>query len=124
GIHRLAPRRPRSSREIELERGGLRRNHIAPAQVLRPEVHVPEISRFLGIVVKLYFQDHQPPHFHARYGEYPVKVLSESGGVEGRFPPRALRNLREWSDPHPVEPMQDGLPTSRGEPPFPIPPLE
>jgi hypothetical protein len=54
---------------------------------------MPEISRFLGIVVQMYFEDHQPARFHARYGEYRVKVQIESGVVDDRFPPRALRPL-------------------------------
>lgn len=85
---------------------------------------MPEISRFLGIVVQLYFQDHHPPHFHARYGEYRIKVQIESGVIEGRFPPRALRNLMEWYDLHRAELMQDWQLASRGEQPFPIAPLE
>ncbi|NOT29992.1 MAG: DUF4160 domain-containing protein [Planctomycetes bacterium] len=46
---------------------------------------MPEISRFLGIVVRMYFEDHQPPHFHARYGEYRIKILIESGVIELRW---------------------------------------
>jgi len=85
---------------------------------------MPELSRFLGIVVQMYFEDHQPPHFHARYGEYRIKVLIESGVVEGRFPPRALRNLLEWYDLHGAELMHDWGLVSRGEQPLPIAPLE
>ena len=85
---------------------------------------MPEISRFLGIVVQMYFEDHLPPHFHARYGEFRVKVLIQSGIVEGRFPPRALRHLMEWYDLHREELQQDWLLASRGEDPLPIAPLE
>jgi len=58
---------------------------------------MPEISRFLGIVVQIPFEDHLPAHFHARTGEYRVRVLIESGVVEGRSPRRSLRHLLEWS---------------------------
>jgi len=85
---------------------------------------MPEISRFLGIVVQMYFEDHLPPHFHARYGEFRVKVFIESGIVEGRFPPRALRHLLEWYDLHRAELQQDWLLAARGEDPLPIAPLE
>lgn len=51
---------------------------------------MPTISRFLGIVVSMFWNDHQPPHFHARYGEYEITVDIESGVVEGKFPPRSL----------------------------------
>ena len=58
---------------------------------------MPEISRFLGVVVRMYYHDHSPPHFHAQYGEYRIVVGIESGVVEGRFPPRALRHVLEWT---------------------------
>jgi len=49
---------------------------------------MPEISRFLGIVIYMYYRDHTPAHFHAGYGEYEVTVEIESGVVTGKFPPR------------------------------------
>jgi len=52
---------------------------------------MPEISRFLGIVIQMYYSEHVRPHFHARYGGYRIKVDIESGVVKGEFPPRALR---------------------------------
>ena len=48
--------------------------------------NVPEISRFLGIVVYMLYDDHRPPHFHAEYGDYKVSVEIHTGIVEGRFP--------------------------------------
>lgn len=83
---------------------------------------MPEISRFLGIVVQMYFEDHLPPHFHARYGEFRIKVFIQSGVVEGRFPPRALRHLMEWYDLHRAELQQDWELASHGEDPLPIAP--
>jgi hypothetical protein len=47
---------------------------------------MPEISRFLGLVIAIYYRDHNPPHFHARYGEHEVVVDINSGIVHGRFP--------------------------------------
>jgi hypothetical protein len=47
---------------------------------------MPEISRFFGIVVAMFYSDHAPPHFHARYGEYEVTVRIDDGGVDGYFP--------------------------------------
>ena len=46
---------------------------------------MPVISRFLGIIIAMYWNDHAPPHFHAKYGEYEVKVFIVDGIVEGRF---------------------------------------
>jgi hypothetical protein len=61
---------------------------------------VPELSRFLGIVIRMYYDDHPPPHFHARYGEYEVIVEIGTGAVDGRFPLRALRHVLEWQELH------------------------
>ena len=51
---------------------------------------MPEISRFLGITIRMRYRDHRPPHFHAEYGEHEITVEIHSGIVEGRFPRRAL----------------------------------
>ena len=57
---------------------------------------MPEISRFFGIVVAMFYSDHPPPHFHAHYGEDEVTVRIDDGGVDGYFPRRALGLLLEW----------------------------
>ena len=54
---------------------------------------MPEISRFLGIIIYMYFDEHPPPHFHAKYGSYEILVYLDDGAVEGRFPRRALRHV-------------------------------
>ncbi len=64
---------------------------------------VPEISRFLGIVIAMYYEEHGVPHFHAVYGEHRVEVEVQSGAVHGRFPPRALRHVVEWAALHRTE---------------------
>jgi len=61
---------------------------------------MPEISRFLGIVVFMNFKDHNPPHFHAMYGDYHITVEINTGVVEGKFPKRALSLLMEWYEIH------------------------
>ena len=61
---------------------------------------MPEISRFLGIVIAMYYRDHAPPHFHALYGEYEVTIDIDSGVVNGDFPKRALANVQEWRALH------------------------
>ena len=53
------------------------------------------------------YREHAPPHFLASYGEYEVVVQIESGVVEGRFPPRALRLVLEWLDLHRDELLDD-----------------
>jgi hypothetical protein len=57
---------------------------------------MPEISRFLGIIIFMVYNDHQPPHFHARYGDYKITVEIETGVIEGKFPRRALNAVIEW----------------------------
>jgi len=57
---------------------------------------MPEISRFLGIVIRMYYREHNPPHFHAEYGEYEITVQILSGIIEGGFPKRALNAVMEW----------------------------
>jgi hypothetical protein len=61
---------------------------------------MPEISRFLGIIIAMFYKDHSPPHFHAIYGEYEITVEIESGVINGRFPKRALKLVHEWFDLH------------------------
>lgn len=52
---------------------------------------MPEISRFYGIIIAMFFDDHNPPHFHARYGGEKIIIEIDSFRVlEGRIPPRAL----------------------------------
>lgn len=52
---------------------------------------MPEISRFFGIIIAMFFDDHNPPHFHARYGGYNAVIrIGDFAVMEGNLPPRAL----------------------------------
>ena len=64
---------------------------------------MPEISRFLGIVIAMYFREHEPAHFHASYGEYEAVVRIEGCIVEGDFPKRARGLVQEWCQLHRAE---------------------
>ena len=65
---------------------------------------MPEISRFFGIVIAMYYNDHEPPHFHARYGSRKAKVLIDPPTlIEGDLPPRALNMVLEWAALHQEE---------------------
>ena len=65
---------------------------------------MPRISAFYGIVVTMYSNDHGPPHFHARYGEYEAQIIVSTGDpLGGELPRRALRLVREWLDLHRAE---------------------
>jgi hypothetical protein len=61
---------------------------------------MPEISRFLGILIAMYYRDHEPAHFHAFYGEHQITVEVASGRVRGVFPRRARSLVLEWWDLH------------------------
>ncbi|MEO1391953.1 MAG: DUF4160 domain-containing protein [Cyanobacteria bacterium J06634_5] len=59
---------------------------------------MPEIARFYGIVVKVFFGDHPPPHFHAIYGEYNALISIESLDIiEGDLPKRAQKLVLDWA---------------------------
>jgi hypothetical protein len=64
---------------------------------------VPELCRFLGIVIAMYYREHGPPHFHAVYGEFEVTIGIGDGSVSGRFPRRALGLVLEWAELHRAE---------------------
>ncbi|MBS3909006.1 MAG: DUF4160 domain-containing protein [Actinobacteria bacterium] len=68
---------------------------------------MPEISRFLGIIIYMYYREHSPAHFHAEYGGYTVIVEIESGVVQGKFPRRALSAVLEWYTVHKDELMNN-----------------
>jgi hypothetical protein len=61
---------------------------------------MPELSRFFGIVIAMYYNDHAPPHFHARYGDHEVTVRILDGVVEGWLPRRAINLVMEWYNIH------------------------
>ena len=59
---------------------------------------MPEISRFYGVVIKMYFNEHNPPHFHAEYGEYKALInINSMGIVSGKLPSRVLGMVVEWA---------------------------
>jgi hypothetical protein len=59
---------------------------------------MPEITRFYGIVIKLFFGDHPPPHFHAVYGEYMgLFNIDTLEMIEGDLPNRAKKLVPEWA---------------------------
>tara|TARA_R110000868_G_C10507816_1_gene731832 strand:- start:278 stop:538 length:261 start_codon:yes stop_codon:yes gene_type:complete len=69
---------------------------------------MPEISRFLGIIIAMYYNDHAPPHFHARYGENEIRVEIDTGSImSGSFPTRAKNLVLEWLELHRDELSED-----------------
>ena len=67
---------------------------------------MPEIARFYGIIIKMFFMksEHNPPHFHALYGEYVGEFdIQTLRMLEGDLPPRAVSIVREWAELHQAE---------------------
>ena len=85
---------------------------------------MPEISRFLGIIIRMYIRDHAPAHFHAEYGEYEITVDIETGVVTGKFPRRALIAVLEWYLLHKEELMDNWQAAMNKKPLSKIKPLE
>ena len=86
---------------------------------------MPEISRFFGIVIAMFYGDHAPPHFHARYGEQRAIIDIESLTLlSGRMPPRVLGLVTEWAAMHEAE-LRENWRLARQQAPLrPIAPLE
>ena len=69
---------------------------------------MPEISRFLGIIIYMYFNEHQPPHFHAKYNEFRASISIETLGLlEGHLPSRVMSLVVEWGMEHREELMEN-----------------
>ncbi len=69
---------------------------------------MPEICRFYGIIIAMFFDDHNPPHFHARYGgNNAVIAINNLSVLEGKIPPRALNMVIEWAKSHQGELLKD-----------------
>ena len=69
---------------------------------------MPEISRFFGIIIALYFNEHNPPHFHAKYGDYKAEIdIATLEVLAGELPKRVKALVIEWAADHRRELMED-----------------
>ena len=85
---------------------------------------MPRISAFYGIVITMYFADHPPPHFHAKYGEYQAQVAITTGEVlNGELPRRAQALVAEWTELRREELIAEWARAERQEPLHRIEPL-
>lgn len=85
---------------------------------------MPEICRFLGIIIQIYYDDHHPPHFHARYGDKKAAFEIDSlNMVEGDLPIRVRSLVIEWADKHKEELRKDWELAQEGKVPNKIEPL-
>ena len=68
---------------------------------------MPEISRFYGIIITMFINEHNPPHFHVEYQDYKAMITIEDGLVMGALPRRALNLVYEWLDLHKDELLEN-----------------
>lgn len=62
---------------------------------------MPEISRFYGIVIQIFYNEHLPPHFHATYGEYRVQIdINNISVLSGEMPRKGLNLILDWAEIH------------------------
>ena len=82
------------------------------------EWNMPTIAWFYGIMIQMYYNDHEPPHFHARYGDAKAVVrLSDGEIISGELPPTATRLIRQWALARSAE-LQDNWQRARAHLPL------
>jgi hypothetical protein len=89
------------------------------------EVYVPTISIFYGIIIRMFFDDHLPSHFHVTYGEFQAKVSIETLElIDGNLPNRTVALVLEWATHHRKELREDWELCRQKQQPKKILPLE
>ena len=69
---------------------------------------MPEICRFFGIIIGMFYNEHNPPHFHARYGEFVAEFdIQTLGIINGGLPKRAKALVLEWAEEHRSELLEN-----------------
>ncbi len=69
---------------------------------------MPEICRFLGMLIRMYYDDHAPPHFHVHYGEHEAVIgILDFACLRGSLPPKAMGLVVEWASAHRAELEED-----------------
>ena len=85
---------------------------------------MPVISRFYGIVIYIFYDEHNPPHFHAEYAGHKALITLKDDIVKGEMPKRALKLIFEWMEMHYDQLMEDWELSLKGQPLKSIEPLE
>jgi len=85
---------------------------------------MPVVSRFYGIVIYIFYDEHNPPHFHAEYAGHKALITLQDGIVKGVMPKRALKLIFEWMELHYNQLMEDWELSLKGQPLKSIEPLE
>jgi hypothetical protein len=69
---------------------------------------MPQISYFLGVIIRMFYRDHNPPHFHAVYSDYEALIdIQKNEIISGTLPPRVLGLVVEWTALHQQELMDN-----------------
>ena len=85
---------------------------------------MPQISYFLGVFIRMFYRDHNPPHFHANYADFEGIIdIEKNELIGGELPPRVLGIVIEWTAIHQVELMQNWERARQQEPLLDIEPL-
>lgn len=85
---------------------------------------MPEISRFFGIIIRMYFDDHDPPHFHAIYGDIEAQItIDPIGMLHGQIPNRAFSMVVEWAALHQRELADNWIRLRNSQPAHRVEPL-
>jgi hypothetical protein len=98
-------------------------SRIKPVRAGRYLRSMPRISSFYGITILMFFGDHNPPHFHARYGEHSARIALDGTFLDGELPRRATRMVLEWTSLHSDELAECWDRAINHEPPGTIDPL-
>jgi hypothetical protein len=86
---------------------------------------MPTISVFYGIIIRMFFDDHEPPHFHAYYAEHQAVIdIQQLNLIEGYLPRRALQLVLDWSELHQSELLEDWFLCKNKQSPNLIQPLQ
>lgn len=85
---------------------------------------MPEISRFFGIIIAMFADDHNPPHFHVRYGDYEAIITIKDGIVKGELPRKVLKAVYTWMDLHQKELNENWQRLQQGQEAIKISPLK
>ncbi len=86
---------------------------------------MPTISVFYGIIIKMFFDDHTPPHFHAEYAEFKAVIgIEKLNLIEGKLPRRALQLVLDWTELHQTELLEDWRLCQSKQQPHKIKPLQ
>ncbi len=86
---------------------------------------MPTISAFYGILIRMFFNDHAPPHFHVQYAEYKAIIDIQSLTLsEGNLPRRALELALDWAELHRDELLENWRLCEEKQQPKPIEPLK